>query len=64
MQTAPQNMPTLVALTTAGVTLIVDSSAGRMPAVIHWGRAIPELDEDAAVALLTASQPLAGPNDV
>ncbi|GII03017.1 alpha-galactosidase [Planobispora takensis] len=52
-----------VALTAAGVTLLLDARGGRLPAVVHWGRELPGLDAAQAAALVTATVPVAGSNN-
>ena len=54
----------VVALNAAGVTVLIDVAAGRLPAIVHWGPEIPDLDEQEAKTLVAASQPLTGHNDV
>ncbi len=53
-----------VHLTTAGVSLLLDLSDGRLPIVLHWGRELPGLDLAAATAIRDADIPLIGPNAV
>ena len=38
----------LIALTAAGVSILVDATAGRLPAVVYWGPALPGLDAEQA----------------
>ena len=53
-----------VALTAGEVTVLVDASAGRLPAVTYWGPELPGLDAAQAAALVTAAVPVAGSNDI
>ncbi|ARC56714.1 Alpha-galactosidase [Frondihabitans sp. 762G35] len=50
-----------VHLEAAGVGVVLDLTAGRLPAVIHWGRALGALSLDDLRSLTTANvEPLAG----
>ena len=49
--------PTCVALSAAGVSLVLDLSDGRLPVVLHWGAALPPLTDADAVALAEATAP-------
>src|SRR3954453_5244636 len=62
----PQDSPpdAVVALTAAGVTVVIDASAGQLPAIVHWGAELPGLDAAEATALLAASIPVIGSNNV
>jgi alpha-galactosidase len=53
-----------VTLTSAGVTLLIDAGAGRLPAIVHWGHELPGLDAAMAAALVAASEPVVGSNNV
>ncbi|GAA3340855.1 alpha-galactosidase [Amorphoplanes nipponensis] len=53
----------LLALTAAGVTVLIDATAGRLPALAYWGRALPGLDAEQAQALVATGEPVAGSND-
>jgi alpha-galactosidase len=55
---------TIIALTTAGVTVLIDAPDGRLPAIVHWGRAIPGIDESTAAALVAASPGVVGSNNI
>ena len=58
-------MPTeIVHLRAAGVSLVLDARDGFVPAVLHWGHDLGELDADELAALAVASRPTAGPNDL
>nr|BFE72724.1 hypothetical protein GCM10020092_060250 [Actinoplanes digitatis] len=48
-----------VALTSAGVTVLIDASGGRLPAIVYWGPALASLDEAQAAALAAAAVPVA-----
>ena len=50
--------PTCIALASAGVSLVLDLSGGRLPAVLHWGAALRPLDDDDALALVEATRPV------
>src|SRR5512132_1746666 len=47
-----------VALTAAGVTVLIDAGGGRLPAIVHWGHELPALDAAQAAALVAASVPV------
>jgi len=53
-----------VALTAAGVTVLIDAAGGRLPAIVHWGHELPALDAAQAAALVAASVPVIGSNNV
>jgi alpha-galactosidase len=53
-----------VALESAGVQAILDFPDGLLPELVHWGQPVPGLTATASDALIAASKPLAGPNDV
>jgi alpha-galactosidase len=52
-----------VALTAAGVTVLIDGNAGRLPAVVHWGHELSDLDAGQAEALVGGSVPVVGSNN-
>jgi alpha-galactosidase len=60
-QTSPD---VTVALTAAGVTVLIDASSGRLPAILHWGHGLPSLDGEQAAALAGASVPVVGSNNI
>ena len=41
---------TMVAMTADGVTVLLDMSHGRLPAIVHWGHELPELASDTTAA--------------
>jgi alpha-galactosidase len=51
-----------VALTAGGVTVLLDVTGGRLPAILHWGAALPGLDDREASALVVALEPVVGSN--
>ena len=51
-----------VALQAADVALVLDCSDARLPAVVHWGAALPGLDAAGVDALVLASLPPQLPN--
>src|SRR2546421_6533742 len=53
-----------LALTAAGVTVLIDASRGRLPAVVHWGHELPALDAGQAAAIVAASVPVVGSNSI
>ncbi len=60
----PVPAPTCVALSAAGVSLVLDLSQARLPSVLHWGAALPELTDDDARALAEAGAPVPVPSAV
>jgi alpha-galactosidase len=53
----------LVALTAGGVTVLIDATGGRLPALAYWGAALPGLDAEQAGTLVATAEPVAGSND-
>ena len=53
----------LVHLRAAGVSLVLDTR-GRLPAVVHWGQDLGDLDADDLAALATVGVPSTVPNDL
>ena len=51
-----------IALQAGDVALVLDSTDGRLPAVVHWGAALPGLDAATVDALVLAWQPAQLPN--
>ena len=52
------------ALTAGGVTVLVETTGSRLPAVTYWGPELPGLDADLAAAMITTAVPMTGSNDV
>ncbi|MGI3779776.1 MAG: glycoside hydrolase family 36 N-terminal domain-containing protein, partial [Janthinobacterium lividum] len=61
---APTPFPTCVALSAAGVSLVLDLSGGRLPNVLHWGAELPALTDDEALALAEAVAPVTAPSSI
>lgn len=55
---------TVVALTAAGVTVLIEAGGGRLPVVTYWGPELPGLDAEQAAALVRAGEPVPGTNTV
>jgi alpha-galactosidase len=53
----------IIALTAAGVTVLIEATAGRLPAVTYWGPALPGLDAEQAESLVATAEPVTGSND-
>ncbi len=51
-----------LALTAAGVTVLLDATGGRLPAIVHWGPQLPPLDAGQARDIVLASEPQIGSN--
>jgi alpha-galactosidase len=54
----------VVAMTAAGVTALIDVRAGRLPVITYWGPELPPLDAAQAEALISASVPVVGTNNL
>ncbi len=54
----------LVAMTAAGVTVLIDATGPGLPVIAHWGPELPGLDAGQAAALIRASEPVAGTNNL
>ncbi|HEY0239306.1 MAG TPA: alpha-galactosidase [Friedmanniella sp.] len=61
---APKPAPTCIALSAAGVSLVLELSGGRLPTVLHWGAALPALADADALALVEAVRPVAAPSSI
>jgi alpha-galactosidase len=57
-----RNPAAIIALTASDVTVLIDASASRIPALVHWGHRLPVLDAAGADALITATRPVLGTN--
>ncbi|MBT2503525.1 alpha-galactosidase [Curtobacterium sp. ISL-83] len=64
MPTEPTTQADLVHLTAGGVSLVLDCSEDRLPAVLHWGAALGPLDVAALRALAEGDVALVMPNEV
>ncbi len=60
----PEERDTIVALTAAGVTVLIDAGGGRLPVLTYWGPALPGLDARQAAAVVRASAPVVGTNNL
>jgi alpha-galactosidase len=54
----------IIGLAAAGVSVLVDATAGRLPAIVHWGHELPGLDAATADALVSAAAPVVGSNTI
>ncbi|WP_439593424.1 alpha-galactosidase [Microbacterium sp.] len=52
----------VIHLSAAGVSVVVDARDGRLPAIVHWGRPLASLDAAAAEGLCDAAVPVIGSN--
>jgi alpha-galactosidase len=52
----------VLAMTAAGVTVLIDAGGPGLPVVAYWGPQLPGLDATQAAALIRASEPVAGTN--
>ena len=50
-------MTALIHLRAGGVSLVLDSSDGRLPAVLHWGADLGELDAEGLPYLSIQASP-------
>ena len=64
MPANPSAAPTCVALTAAGVSLVLDLGGGRLPRVLHWGAELPALGDGDAVALAESVAPVLAPSSI
>jgi alpha-galactosidase len=64
MQDDDQGGNAVVALTAAGVSVLIDASGGALPAIAHWGPELPGLDPGPAEALIAAGRPVHGTNNI
>src|SRR5215218_5329539 len=64
MQRDDQGEGAIIALSAAGVTVLIDASAGALPSITHWGPELPGVDAEQAAALITATLPVPGTNNV
>ena len=55
--------PTLL-LTSAGTSVLLDVTGGRLPSIVSWGPDLSGLDAEDAAALVLGSVPLVGNNNV
>ena len=53
----------LLALRAAGVSVVIDATAGRLPSILHWGAALPAMDAEQAAALVAAAVPVIASNN-
>ena len=53
----------MIALRSEGVSLLIDISGGQLPAVVHWGADLGELELADAEALILSNIDPGGPND-
>lgn len=54
----------ILLLTSAEVSVLLDATGGRLPSIVSWGPDLAGLDADGAAALVLASVPLVGNNNV
>src|SRR5690349_5130351 len=59
----PVTAGSLLTLTAGGVTVLIEATAGRLPALAYWGPALPGLDAEQAAALVATAVPVVGSND-
>ncbi len=50
-------------LTADSVSVVLDVTGGRLPAIIHWGAALPAMDAGQVAALVEAAMPVIGSNN-
>ncbi len=60
----PEGQDATVALTAAGVTVVIDTGGGRLPVITYWGPELPGLDARQAAALVRATETVAGTNNL
>jgi alpha-galactosidase len=54
----------IIALTASGVTVLIDATQGRLPAITHWGGELPGLDAEQAATLTAATGAVVGSNNL
>src|SRR5688572_8114211 len=54
----------VIALRSEGVSLVIDASAGQLPAIVHWGADLDSLELADAAALMLSNIDPGGPNVV
>ena len=61
----PSDAPdVIVSLTAAGVTVLIDTGGGRLPSIAYWGPELPVPDARQAAAVVRASEPATGTNNL
>ena len=58
----PEHLDVCVALRTEGVSVLVDLTNGRLPALVHWGPELGDQHPSDYLALIEAGVPPVGPN--
>ena len=58
----PEHVDVCVSLRTEGVSVVVDLTDGRLPALVHWGAELGDHTHADALALIEAGVPPGGPN--
>jgi alpha-galactosidase len=53
----------IIALTASGVTVLIDATGSRLPALVYWGPELPGLDAELAGSLVATAEPVPGSND-
>ena len=64
MQLDDQGDHSVVALSAAGVSVVIDVAGGALPAIVHWGAELPGLDDEQAATLSLAARPVHGTNNL
>lgn len=54
----------ILQLTAAGVSVLIDAKGGQLPAIVHWGAGLPALTARQAETLVGASVPVTSSNTV
>ncbi|WP_433307272.1 alpha-galactosidase [Actinoplanes sp. CA-030573] len=57
-------MDRIIALTAAGVTVLLEAPGDALPSIAYWGPELPGLDATQAAELLRALDPVTGTNDI
>ena len=58
----PEHLDALVYMRTEGVSVLVDLTRGRLPALVHWGAELDDPDPSDYGALIEAGVQPVGPN--
>jgi alpha-galactosidase len=64
MRPDDQSSDATIALTAAGVTVLIDVTGGQLPAIAHWGAELAGLDAGVAAALVRAGESAVGSNNI
>ena len=58
----PEHLDVVVSIRTEGVSVLIDLTRGRLPALVHWGAELADQPASDYLALIEAGAPPVGPN--